>query len=468
MGKRAVIAEAGPAVLVADDDPVLVRLVERRLEAAGFQVLTARNGAEALDRLNESVVVALLDLDMPGPGGMECLRRIAVSFPTIESIIVTSSSDISDAVQAMKSGASDYLTKPVNLDELVEVVGKAAGRYLLRQENRMLRAAVATPSTECPYVGSSAATKEVIDKIERIARLGSSVLITGESGVGKGLVARLIHDSGPRRPRPFITVSCTALPRDLVESELFGHEKGAFTGAVERRPGRVEMADGGTLFLDEIGDMPLDLQPKLLNFLQERCFQRIGGVATIEVDVRVIAATHQDLRKLCSEKRFREDLFFRLNVLPIHLSPLRERRSDIPLLTSYLLKRVAERRGEGIFGLAPEVLKALVAYRWPGNVRELENVLERATAFADGPRLTTADLPTEVLANSDGSQRGRKELAGIPLAELEKIAIEQTLAQCGGNKSATARRLGISEKSVYNKIKRFRIDLSGGARDDNS
>ncbi|HSR51152.1 MAG TPA: sigma-54 dependent transcriptional regulator [Acidobacteriota bacterium] len=446
--------ESRPSVLLADDDAVIRRLVQRRLEAAGLRVIAASDGNEALAKVCDSIQVALLDLQMPGPGGMECLQHISEAHPSVESIIITASSDIGDAVDAMKAGAFDYLTKPLNLDEVIELVYRAASTFKLKQENRQLRAAMGMPSSDVPFIGSSQAAREVIEAVEKISALDSSVLITGESGVGKGLVARLLHNAGPRRDQPFITVSCTALPHDLVEAELFGHEKGAFTGALEKRPGRVEMADGGTLFLDEIGDMPLDLQPKLLNFLQERRFQRIGGGREIAVDVRVIAATHQDLRAMCSEKRFREDLFFRLNVLPIHIPPLRRRMEDIPELTRFLLARLARRRKAEAYAIDSEAIEALMNYEWPGNVRELENVLERATAFSAETRLGLADLPPE-MAGCPQSAASSGNLGGLPLVEVEKMAIAQTLAKCDGNKSEAARQLGISEKTIYNKMKRL-------------
>ncbi|MEE8583239.1 MAG: sigma-54 dependent transcriptional regulator [Acidobacteriota bacterium] len=447
-------------VLVADDDPVIRRLMQRRLESAGLRVVTAQDGDEAMEKLSDLVQVALLDLKMPGRGGMHCLQHIAKNHPTVESIIITASSEIADAVEAMKNGAFDYLTKPVNLDELIELVYRAASTFRIKQENRQLRAAMGHPTSDIPFIGNSPLTRQIVETIRKIAPLDSSVLISGESGVGKGLVARMLHHLGSRRDHPFITVSCTALPRDLVEAELFGHEKGAFTGAVEKRPGRVEMAQRGTLFLDEIGDMPLDLQPKLLNFLQDRCFQRIGGARTIHVEVRVIAATHQNLKEMCQDKRFREDLYFRLDVLPIHIPPLRERKEDIPDLCSHLLDKLSQRRGVAPFQLEPEAVESLTHYDWPGNVRELENVLERVTAFINTSRITPDDLPAE-LSGCEACPGGTsaRGLAGLPLAEVEKLAIIQTLELCKGNKSEAARRLGISEKSIYNKSKRLGIRL---------
>jgi transcriptional regulator with GAF, ATPase, and Fis domain len=308
-----------------------------------------------------------------------------------------------------------------------------------------------------PFIGQSAAARRVGEIINRIAALDSTVLLTGESGVGKGLVARLIHASSPRAARPLVTVSCTSLPRELVEAELFGHEKGAFTGAHERRPGRLEIADGGSLFLDEVGDMPLESQPKLLTFLQDRAFQRIGSNKTLAVDVRVIAATNQNLKAMCGERRFREDLYFRLNVLPIEIPPLRDRPEDILPIADYLLGRITQRRGSKPFELADEARRTLVAYHWPGNVRELDNVLQRTTAFSASTVIARDDLPAEILDASGAApvDEERASLAGLPLRDVERIAILDTLAACGGNRAEAARRLGISKKGIYIKMKRL-------------
>ncbi len=398
-------AESSFTVLVADDDWSVRSVLAESLKDEGFGVAVARNGKEVISRLSEDVAVALLDLKMPEPDGIQCLDHIKKEQPDTECIMITASADVGSAVQAMKIGAFDYLTKPVNVDELVALVHRASNASNLRRENRQLRQAIGLPRPQTAFVGQSPAAQRVLDLIQKVAELDSTVLITGESGVGKGLVARMIHDSGPRRDSPLVTVSCTALPRELVEAELFGHEKGAFTGAHEKRPGKVEMANKGTLFLDEVGDMPLDLQPKLLTVLQDRVFQRIGSNKNISVDVRVIAATHRNLRELCQEKHFREDLYFRLDVLPIHIAPLRERREDIQLLVDYLLQEISNRRGR----VAPEITDAamdrLNSFHWPGNIRQLENVLERVTAFTDGSEIGPTDLPAEIRAGACGTAR---------------------------------------------------------------
>ena len=449
------IDESPVTVLIADDDAHIRRLLQYNLEKAGVSVVLARDGKEALACMSEHVSVALLDLRMPELDGMECLRRIRGAHDDVQVIVITASHEIPDAVQAMKFGAFDYLTKPLDVDALVAMVNQAARTARLSRENRQLKEAISGSNLRTPFIGRSHDVRNLLAQAKRVAALDSTVLIIGESGAGKGLLARMIHYGGPRAEKPFITVSCVALPRELVESELFGHEKGAFTGAHQRRLGRLEIADGGTLFLDEIGDMPLDLQPKLLTFLQESTFQRVGGNETINVAVRVIAATHQDLKALCREKRFREDLFFRINVLPLHAPPLRSNPGDIPELGEYILGRIAQRRSAPRCTLTPDALDALVAYSWPGNVRELENVLERTSAFCTGSTITRDDLPSEITGASQVAAERDRALAGRPLQEIERDAIRQTLDLCNGKKAEAARRLGISEKTIYNKIKRL-------------
>lgn len=448
-------ADKPPSILVVDDDPSVRSLFDFSLRQAGYLPLLAESGEAALERLSEEVVAALVDLSMPGMSGLECLAAIKGRQPDTEVIIVTAARDIGKAVEAMKAGASDYLTKPANLDALIALVGQAVQHHELARENRRLRQAVGGSRPQSAFIGRSPAALALVQHARRVAQLDSTVLITGESGVGKGLLARLIHYDGPRARGPFIAVNCVALPRELIESELFGHEKGAFTGAHERRVGLIEVADGGTLLLDEVGDMPLDLQPKLLTFLQERTFSRVGGTKPIEVDVRVIAATHQDLSQLCRQKRFREDLFYRINVLPLHIPPLRERPDDIPPLVEHLLARIARHRKTKPCHIAPAALRRLLSHPWPGNVRELENVLERATAFCRDETVEPDDLPLDAPPPASPVQPTRETLAGVPLAELERRAILATLQLCNNNKAEAARRLGISEKSIYNKLKRY-------------
>jgi DNA-binding NtrC family response regulator len=455
--KKTTSADKRQTVLLADDDEIVLELLGSVLREEGYEVISASDGNSAVRKMNEQVSVALFDLMMPGRTGIECLQYVQSKFPGTETIIITGNSEIPHAVSAMKSGAFDYIQKPADPSVVLQLVKRAIDFKSLKQENRQLKRAISELPSPIKFVGKSPAAQDVIDKIERIAQLDSTVLITGESGVGKGLVARLIHNSGPRHDENMVSVSCAALPRDLVEAELFGHEKGAFTGAHTSRPGRVEVADRGTLFLDEVGDMPLELQPKLLAFLQEKVFERIGGNQTRRVNVRVVAATNQNLKQLCKERRFREDLYFRLNVLPIDIPPLRQRIKDIPLLADYILTRLAKHRGMAKWELDQQVIEVIEAYRWPGNIRELENVLERATAFAESNRLSISDLPEELRDLKQTEPPLTASLAGKSLQEIEKQAIQQTLQACDGNKSKAARVLGISEKSIYNKMKRLNL-----------
>ncbi|MFO0904059.1 MAG: sigma-54 dependent transcriptional regulator [Pirellulales bacterium] len=475
-------------VLIADDDVVTLRVLQRYLAAAGFECVTASDGREALSRLSHDVSLALFDLEMPHASGLECLQQARTRFPDLAVMVVSGKGQIADAVAAMKQGAADYLTKPFDRDELIARVNQAARTAGLARENRDLRAAVAAPGPASDFVAQAPCTQRLLRLVAKVAPLDSTVMITGESGTGKTTVARLIHQWGPRREGPFVTVNCASLPRDLVEAELFGHAKGAFTGAVSDRPGRAEIADKGTLFLDEIGDLPLELQPKLLTFLQDRTFQRIGSNKVYTVDVRVIAATHQDLAAMCREKRFREDLFYRLNVLSLHMPALRERPEDIGLLVQHVLQRIGRRRGAIEMTCDEDAAERLRRYGWPGNVRELENVLERASAFCESQRIRVDDLwfpslggppvveakppepppapapleppPPEPTTQEPTPPELTPEpttLAGRTLDELERQAILDTLAACRGNKAEAARRLGISEKSIYNKMKRFEI-----------
>ena len=454
---------AGHTILIVDDDALTRSTLDRILTRHGCRTVMAANGREALDMLSEEINVILLDLFMPEMDGREFLARIQQDTEEHTVIVISVNDDLDPAIEMMRLGANDYIAKPFNPDEIVSRIRAAARSTSLRRENRALRQTLAEPRPSSAFVGSSPSAGMVTQTVQRLAQLDSTVMLTGESGVGKGLVARMIHRLGDRASKPFVTVNCTALPRDLVESELFGHERGAFTGALERRPGRIEMAHGGTLFLDEIGDMPLGLQPKLLTFLQERTFQRVGGGKDIPSDVRVIAATNHDLKERCAQGKFREDLYFRLNVLPLHIPPLRERTEDILPLAEFLLDRVATTRKSLPYSLDPAARDRLLSYFWPGNVRELENVMERCSAFCSGRVIQFGDLPPEVQVDSDDTEESRAaELAGRTLAEIERLAIEQTLVHCAGNKARAARLLGISEKSIYNKMSRLGVDRATG------
>jgi DNA-binding NtrC family response regulator len=441
-------------ILVADDDAVARRLLDHHLREAGFETVLAADGADAIDKLGPNIALALVDLQMPKADGMQCLRIAQERFPELPVVMISQTSEIKTAVHAMKQGAFEYITKPIEPDELLAHVQAALRSAGLAKENLQLRQAMASPMPPAEAVGVSPAARRLAELTAKVAPLDATVLLTGESGVGKSTLARRIHLLGPRAAEPFVAVSCAALPRDLIEAELFGHVKGAFTGAVADRPGRAEMADGGTLFLDEVGDLPLELQPKLLAFLQDHVVQRIGDAKDRTIDVRVVAATHQDLAGKCRQGTFREDLFFRLNVLPIHVPPLRDRPEDVLALSDELLRKIAKSRGGRNLSLTPEARSALAAYHWPGNIRELQNVLERASAFASGSVITPVDLDLSP-ATAPRESAGPSGLAGLTLEEIERRAIVETLRACKGNKKAAAKSLGIDEKSIYNKMKRL-------------
>jgi DNA-binding NtrC family response regulator len=448
----------GVQILIADDDPLIRTSLQQQLGSAGYTPILAADGVEAKEKLTEQTHVMLVDLAMPRVNGMECLRYAREKFPNVQTIVITSSEDVSDAVRAMKQGAFDYLTKPFSPDELLARVKQAATKARLLRDNHDLRQLVGQASSSTSLTSRTPTLQGLRQQIERIAPLESTVLVTGESGTGKSTIARLIHELGPRSDAPFVAVNCASLPRDLIEAELFGHCRGAFTGAVNDRPGRAEAANGGTLFLDEIGDLPLDLQPKLLTFLQDRTLQRIGSNDTRTVDVRLIVATHQDLGQMCQEKRFRDDLYYRLNVLRVQVPALRDRTSEIPLLVDTILNRLANRQAIESLTITEPAIEMLTKHPWPGNIRELENVLERAAAFCRNHTITEEDVALNceaaTIGNPAGSAGGGFELACKTLAEVEKQAIIATLRACDGNKAQTARVLGISEKSIYNKMRR--------------
>jgi len=447
------MSEETPHLVVADDDETVRNLLTMQAERGGFTVQSAENGAEALDLVNDDTDVVLLDLQMPVLDGFGALERLAQEHPGLPAVVLTSVDEASDAVRAMKLGALDYLTKPFDPEELLAILRNARRLRAAERENEQLREAIGGRGPAVEIVADSESMQEVVAQATKVASLDSTILLTGESGVGKGMLARHIHANSGRRDQSFVTVSCPTLPRELLESELFGHEKGAFTGAVRRRRGKIEMARGGTLFLDEIGDLPIDLQPKLLNVLQERQFQRLGGEENLEADVRVIAATNLDLEQRMKQGEFREDLFYRLSVIPIEVPPLRERLEELRGLSDTMLKRIAQRGGRRNVKLSREAVAAMQSYDWPGNVRQLENVLERSAAFCEEGVIELKDLPGAV-RGSEPSGRVPAGIGGIALSDLERESLIQTLKLCNGNKAETARRLEITEKSVYNKLKR--------------
>ncbi len=452
-------------ILVVDDDKNIRTLISQILILEGYQVAEAEDGVEALELLEESASdysTVLLDLQMPRMGGKEALAVIRSKYPSLQCLIISAVGAIKDAVSAMSEGAFWFVQKPFEPEELLALVDRAVELGALKNENKNLKQIISKVSLPSTFIGNSKATEKIIASIKKIAHLDSSVLIRGESGTGKSTLARMLHQSSSRSEKPFVAISCAALPRDLLEAELFGYEKGAFTGAISSRAGKVEAADGGTLFLDEIGDMPLDLQPKLLTFLQDRVFQRIGSNSDRKVDIRVIAATHQDLEEMCQERKFREDLFYRINVLAIDIPSLAERPEDIRPLVEQILKRIAVQHGVDRFELSSEALHKLKFHSWPGNVRELENVMERAAAFSDGEKIDAGDINLgrgSITENGKELARTSTSLVGMTLEDIERRAIIETLEHCEGNRNQAAELLGVSLKSVYNKVKKFGIDI---------
>ncbi|MBI2114523.1 MAG: sigma-54-dependent Fis family transcriptional regulator, partial [candidate division NC10 bacterium] len=388
-------------VLIVDDDQAVRQALSRTLEKIGYDVVVAEDGQAGLDRLRQGGIhIVLADLKMPKLSGQELLKAAKAIAPDVEVIVITGHGTVEEAVEAMKEGAYDFITKPFKRVQLEKTIRKAAEKQALVLENRVLQARVDELQGAGQIIGGSPAMLRTLELVNQVAPSTATVLIQGESGTGKELIANALHHGSPRRARPFIKVNCAALPETLLESELFGYERGAFTGAVARREGRFELADGGTLFMDEIGDLSLATQAKLLRVLQEGEFDRLGGTRTLKVDVRLVVATHADLARLVQQKRFREDLFYRLNVITIQIPSLRERREDIPLLAQNFLGRFATKNAKTITGFTDEAMDLLQSYAWPGNVRELENVIERAVVLTRGSMISPADLP-ETLAGED-------------------------------------------------------------------
>lgn len=445
-------------ILIADDEPNLRRVLGAQLTRDGHEVHLVGDGGEALSVLKESHIDLLIcDLRMPVLDGMSLLREALAIYPALPVIMITAHGTVDNAVEALKTGAFDYITKPFDQEELRIIVRKAL-------KTQDLSARDATPAntgenSKYGIIGRSGPIQEVYSVIDRVADSPTTVLVTGESGTGKELVARALHDQSSRRERPFIKVNCAAIPRELIESEFFGHERGAFTGAVASKPGRFELASGGTLFLDEIGSIPLETQVKLLRALQEGEFERVGGIRTLKVDVRLVAATNTDLKKQTEEGSFREDLYYRLNVVAMRLPALRERVGDIPLLVDHFIQKYNQRLGKALVGISADALSVLTSYHWPGNVRELENVLERAVLFADGERVFTEHLPSELTASTapslvmDHEEVGLKEQVRAAVSQLERQLIYRALEQMNGNVTHTARVLKLSRKGLQLKMK---------------
>jgi two-component system response regulator HydG len=441
-------------VLVAEDDASARHALVAFLSGEGFEVTEAEDGERALTLLEEtSPDVLVTDLHMPGLDGLQLLERSKETLPGLAVILVTAATDVETAVRAMRGGAEHYLTKPAQLDELLVVIERALERRQLKAETSELRSRLKERLSLDNIIGSSPAMQAVFDVIEQVAPSKASVLITGESGTGKELAAQAIHQNSPRARAPFVKLHCAALAETILESELFGHERGAFTGAVARREGRFKQADGGTLFLDEIGEISGAIQVKLLRFLQERTFERVGGNETVKVDVRIITATNRDLQAEVGSGKFREDLYYRLNVVNLEMPPLRARPSDLLPLATYFLRRFAKDNGKTIEGFAEDAVERIGAYRWPGNVRELENVMERAVVLCDGAKLTAKHLPAGVGATSRSGVR----VPGSTMDEIERHAILTTLEACGGRTAQAAQMLDISIRKIQYKLHEYGV-----------
>ena len=476
-------------VLIIEDDETVRDVLRSFLSEKGFETTLALNGQAGIDTLRtEKFDLILTDLVMPGISGMDVLKEVMASKISIPVIVMTAFGTVQTAVEAMRIGAFDYLTKPFNLDELMIVLEKALSVSKLQKENVMLKMQLKKKYNFKGLIGDSPRMQAVYELIEKIADTDSTILITGESGTGKELIAKTIHyNNSTRAGGPFVPLNCAAIPKDLLESELFGHEKGAFTGAINTRIGRFELAQGGTLFLDEVGELDPSLQVNLLRVLQEREFERVGGVKTIKVDVRILAATNKDLEKATKEGKFREDLYYRLNVIPLHLPPLRQRLEDIALLTAHFVQEFARKRKIEPFAFSPDAMECLLKYRWPGNVRELENLIERLTILVTGKVVNVQDLPEKLhqMTLSDveeavpaGQQDCAVEMPAPPLprnavaefgddgidlngvvARMERDLIQKALERTGGVRSKAAQLLGLNRTTLLEKMKKMGIEM---------
>ena len=446
-------------ILVIDDEKNIREGLQMALEDDGYEVLTAADGTAGLQKaLSDVVDLIITDLRMPGIGGQELLRRVTSETPGVPVIVLTGHGTVETAVEAMRMGAYDFLTKPLDLDRLSLLVKRALQNRELVLRHRELEEQLQSNKTFEHIIGKSAAMEHVFEMIRKVAPSRASVLITGESGVGKELIASAIHNLSPRKDKSYIKVHCAALAESLLESELFGHEKGAYTGAVSQKRGRFELADSGTIFLDEIGEINQNLQIKILRVLQEKQFERVGGEKSVTVDTRLITATNRDLEKEVENGTFRSDLYYRLNVVHIHVPPLRERKEDLPLLIAAFIKEFSEENAKSISGIEPKARAALYAYEWPGNIRQLRNCLESAVVMSSDDIIRLSDLPEHV-REAEQTAAIRVQI-GTTLAEAEKHIILETLAAYKGNKSKTADILGIGRKTLHRKLDEFAASAS--------
>src|SRR5689334_2447490 len=442
-------------ILVVEDEEKLRRVIELQLLSSGFDVDKAATAEEGL-RLVDRADLVLTDLKLPKMDGLEFLALIRRQNAQVPVVMMTAFGSVENAVEAMKAGATDFLLKPFSLDHLGQVLSKALEMRALREENRELKAELGRRYEFDNIIGRSEPMQEIFAAIERVAPTRATVLLAGESGVGKDLIARAIHFHSPRRDRPLVKINCTAIPENLMESELFGYEKGAFTGANTSKPGKFEQADTGTVFLDEIGDVPAAIQVKLLRVLQEREFERLGSNVTRRIDVRVIAATNQDLRAALEQGTFREDLYYRLNVVPLNIPPLRERKEDIPFLAEHFVHKLAPDSGSKVESISDAAMEKLMQYHWPGNVRELENVIERSLVMCAGKQLDAADIKLENAPRPRPQSENHFLPEGMTLGQYEQELIREALRRADGNKSHAARLLGLTRNAL-----RYRLTQMG-------
>ncbi|HEV2489242.1 MAG TPA: sigma-54 dependent transcriptional regulator [Candidatus Acidoferrales bacterium] len=446
-----------PAILIVEDEAKMRRLLELNLCEEGFTTHAAADAESGLKLLaSEKIDLIVTDFRLPGMNGLEFLQAAKRVNAAVPIVMMTAYGSVESAVEAMKMGASDYVLKPFSLAEMVLVIRKELDAHKLREENRSLREALGQRYEYANIIARSERMQQVLALVERVAPTNSTVLLGGESGVGKDLIARAIHEHSLRASGPFLKINSTAIPENLLESELFGYEKGAFSGATSSKPGKFELADKGTLFLDEIGDVPPAIQVKLLRVLQERQFERLGGTKTLKVDVRLVAATNRDLRAALEDGTFREDLYYRLNVVAIDIPPLREHKEDIPALVDFFLARFAKENGKAVRGVTPAALQKLMDFHWPGNVRELENILERGVTLSAGPMLDVADIHLDAPANSRSSGAAPVLPEGMTLEKWEDEIIREALHRANGNKSQAARALGLSRNAL-----RYRLSKIG-------
>jgi two-component system, NtrC family, response regulator PilR len=453
-------------ILVVDDEQSMRDFLAIMLKKEGYEVVTAEDGNEAIKALEEDMYdLVITDIKMPGIDGLQVLNSVKRTSPNTLVIVITAYSSAEDAVLAMKHGALDYITKPFEIEKIKLVIKHALDRKKLHEEHNFYKQQYEHKFDTGNIIGKSTAIQSIFDVIKRVSQSKSTILVTGESGTGKELIARAIHENSPRNDQPFVAVSCGAIPENLLESELFGHIKGAFTGAIANKIGLFELADVGTLFLDEIGELPLLIQVKLLRVLQEKQFKRVGGTKDISVDVRIIAATNRDLRKMVEENTFREDLFYRLNVIPIHIPPLRNRKEDIPLLANFFLEKYNREIGKHFTHIANEAMRQLMAYDWPGNIRELENTIERAVALEIEPIIEVSSLPEMIRGTA--AQLATQIPSDIPpeginleniVDEIEKDLLVKALEKSGWVKKQAAKLLHLSFRSFRYRLDKFDID----------